>query len=221
MDASRTPPSAPVAHPLDAAGAGPAKRVEDLLLGTLFLLLAAPAMLAIALLVRLDSPGPALFRQRRYGFHDRLITVHKFRTMRAECADPRGARQEEHDDSRVTRLGRFLRRTRLDELPQLFDVLRGDMSLVGPRPYPAGMRVDHGSVHAMLARCARRYAVKPGITGWAQVNGLSGPVATEEALRRRVACDLYYIDHWSVALDLRILWRTAVMTVRALLGRGP
>lgn len=219
MDADRTPLPASPAHPLDGAGTL-LKRAEDLLLGTLLLVPALPVMLVIAALVRLDSPGPALFRQRRYGFHDRLTTVHKYRTMRDECTDAAGAHQEEHDDPRVTRLGRVLRRTRLDELPQLFDVLRGRMSLVGPRPYPAGMLIDHGSAHDVLAKYARRYAVKPGITGWAQVNGLAGPVATEEALRRRIEYDLFYIDHWSVAFDLLILWRTGVMVLRSLLRRG-
>jgi lipopolysaccharide/colanic/teichoic acid biosynthesis glycosyltransferase len=197
-----------------------AKRAEDLVLALLLLPLAVPAMLVIAALVRLDSPGPVLFSQRREGFHDQPITVHKFRTMRVECTDREGARQEQDHDPRVTRLGRILRRTRLDELPQLFDVLRGRMSLVGPRPYPSGMRIDHGSAHRVLAQYARRWAVKPGITGWAQVNGQAGPVLTEEALRRRIAYDLFYIDHWSVAFDLRILWRTAAMVLRQAWGRG-
>ncbi|HYD65702.1 sugar transferase [Azospirillum sp.] len=201
------------ARPLGRFGAA-VKRAEDLLLGLPLLLLFLPVMLAIGVLVRLDSPGPALFRQPRYGFHDRIITVRKFRTMRQDCADVAGARQEEDHDPRVTRIGRVLRRLRLDELPQLLNVVEGTMSLVGPRPYPAGMLIGSHPAHDELARHARRNALKPGITGWAQVNGLAGPVVSDADLRRRIAFDLHYVHNWSVRLDLEILARTAWLVLR-------
>jgi lipopolysaccharide/colanic/teichoic acid biosynthesis glycosyltransferase len=200
-------------RPMGRSGAA-VKRAEDLLLGLPLLVLFLPVMLVIAVLVRLDSPGPALFRQPRYGFHDRIITVRKFRTMRRDCADVAGARQEEVRDPRVTRVGRVLRRLRLDELPQLLNVVEGTMSLVGPRPYPAGMLIGDHPAHDELARHARRNAVKPGITGWAQVNGLAGAVTSDADLRRRIAYDLHYVHNWSVALDLEILARTAWLVLR-------
>ncbi|HEY0837992.1 MAG TPA: sugar transferase [Azospirillum sp.] len=199
---------APARRPLGRFGAA-VKRTEDLLLGVPLLVALLPVMLVIGVLVRLDSPGPALFRQPRTGFHDRLITVRKFRTMRNDGADVAGVHQEEEHDPRVTRVGRVLRRLRLDELPQLLNVVEGTMSLVGPRPYPAGMMIGNHPAHDELAKHARRRAVKPGITGWAQVNGLAGPVTSDADLRRRIAYDLHYVHNWTVLLDLAILVRTA------------
>jgi putative colanic acid biosynthesis UDP-glucose lipid carrier transferase len=143
-----------------------------------------------------------LFRQRRYGFNNNPITVFKFRTMRHDQADDRLVPQARRNDPRVTRVGAFLRRTSLDELPQLINVLRGEMSLVGPRPHA----VAHNEQYAhVIDDYLSRHRVKPGITGWAQVNGLRGETDTPDKMRRRVQYDLYYIDNWSLYLDFKIL----------------
>jgi putative colanic acid biosynthesis UDP-glucose lipid carrier transferase len=182
------------------------KAAEDYVIGAMVLLGLAPLMLLIALLVRLDSPGPALFKQRRHGLNRRVIEVLKFRTMRV-MEDGAAVTQAQAGDARVTRLGRFLRATSLDELPQLINVLRGEMSLVGPRPH-ALVHDDHYG--EMLERYANRHRVKPGITGLAQVSGFRGPTETPDKMRARVDRDLAYIDSWSLWLDLRILGRTAL-----------
>jgi Undecaprenyl-phosphate glucose phosphotransferase len=184
------------------------KRAEDIVLSLLLLLACAPMMLIIALLVRLDSPGPVLFRQKRFGFNNNPITVLKFRTMRVEAALDATVPQARRDDPRITQLGRILRRTSLDELPQLFNVLMGDMSLIGPRPHA----IAHNEYYAQIIDgYLRRHRVKPGITGLAQVNGLRGETATVAAMDARVKYDLYYIENWSLRLDLWILLRTLVV----------
>lgn len=180
------------------------KAIEDRVLGTLILLLMLPLMGLISVLIRLDSPGPALFRQRRYGFNSNEFTVFKFRTM-SLGSDGGAVPQARREDPRVTRIGAFLRRTSLDELPQLFNVLRGEMSLVGPRPHA----VLHNKQYAeIIDGYLGRHRVKPGITGWAQVNGLRGETNTPDKMLLRVEHDLYYIDHWSLLFDLRILFLT-------------
>lgn len=183
------------------------KAVEDRVLALLLLVLAAPTMLLIALAIRLDSPGPVLFRQQRAGFGSGSFEMLKFRTMRhaPELAEVPQARR---NDPRITRVGAFLRRSSLDELPQLINVLRGHMSLVGPRPHAlAHDRFYAGLIDDYLAR----QRVKPGMTGWAQVNGLRGETDTPEKMRRRVQYDLYYIDNWSVLFDLKILFLTLLV----------
>jgi Undecaprenyl-phosphate glucose phosphotransferase len=189
------------------------KDLFDRALAALFLLLLAPLLLAVALGVRLSSPGPVFFRQERHGLGNRVFHVFKFRTMRAGMHDLGGRRQTERNDPRVTSFGAVLRRTSLDELPQLINVLKGDMSLVGPRPLPLQMRVDDRLNYEIVAEYAFRHRVKPGITGLAQVKGHRGPVSSAEALRSRIACDLYYIDHWSLWLDLKILAMTSAVCV--------
>lgn len=184
------------------------KRVEDLLIGTAALLLALPLMGVIALLIRADSPGPVMIRQRRFGLGARPIQVLKFRTMHWDKGDLSGARATVRNDPRVTRIGRFLRASSLDELPQLFNVLRGDMSLVGPRPHPVEMRVGAIYYHDAVPNYHDRHVVKPGITGLAQINGCRGSVETMEQAERRLDYDLRYINDWSILLDLKILWRT-------------
>ena len=191
-----------------------AKRMQDVGLGLLALLAAAPVMALVALAVRLDSPGPVLFRQRRHGFNNEPITVWKFRSMRREAADASAARQVAAGDERVTRVGRFIRRTSLDELPQLLNVLHGEMSLVGPRPHAIGMKTAGEESARLVAEYAWRHRMKPGITGWAQIKGSRGPVDTAEAVRRRVAYDIDYIERQSFWLDLYIL----VMTLPCLFG---
>jgi Undecaprenyl-phosphate glucose phosphotransferase len=185
-----------------------AKSVEDRLLGALILMLIAPIMLAIALLIKLDSPGPVLFRQKRYGFNNRLIEVLKFRTMYQEMSDNNAERLTQRNDPRITRVGAFLRRTSLDELPQFLNVLRGDMSIVGPRPHALSAKAGALLYQEAVKYYDARHRMKPGITGWAQVNGWRGETDTLEQIRKRVEHDLFYIEHWSVTLDLQIIART-------------
>jgi putative colanic acid biosynthesis UDP-glucose lipid carrier transferase len=179
------------------------KRTEDLVLGSVFLLLATPLMLVIALGVKLDSPGPVLFKQRRIGWSGREFVIFKFRTMQLHQQEDRAQLpQATRDDPRVTRVGRLLRRTSLDELPQLINVLQGRMSLVGPRPHA----VEHHYLYIdQVPSYAARHMVKPGITGFAQVSGYRGETDTPEKMQRRVEYDVLYIQHWSLMLDLKIL----------------
>ena len=189
------------------------KDLFDRALAALLLLGLSPLMLIVALGVKLSSPGPVFFRQERHGLGNRVIEVFKFRTMHTAMHDLGGTRQTERNDPRVTPFGAFLRRASLDELPQLINVLKGDMSLVGPRPLPLLMRVDDRLNYEIVAEYAFRHRVKPGITGLAQVKGYRGAVSTAEDLRSRIACDLYYIDHWSLWLDLKILALTSAVCV--------
>jgi Undecaprenyl-phosphate glucose phosphotransferase len=187
-----------------------AKAVEDRILGFFIMMLIAPLMMAIALLIRLDSPGPMLFRQKRYGFNNQLIEVLKFRTMYQEMSDANAEQLTQRNDPRITRVGAFLRRTSLDELPQFLNVLRGDMSIVGPRPHALSAKAGTLLYQDAVKYYDARHRMKPGITGWAQVNGWRGETDTLEQIRKRVEHDLYYIEHWSIALDLRIIARTIV-----------
>jgi Undecaprenyl-phosphate glucose phosphotransferase len=184
------------------------KQIEDRVLGALFLAIAMPVMLAVALVIRLDSPGPVLFRQKRHGFNNTEIDVWKFRTMYHDMVDHAGAQQTQRNDARVTRVGNALRRLSLDELPQLINVMQGSMSLVGPRPHPVGMRTHDLLCHEIVEDYAHRHRVKPGITGWAQVHGYRGATEDPEQLRRRTEYDLFYIEKWSLLLDLKIIFLT-------------
>lgn len=182
------------------------KRAFDIAATVLLLAITAPLLAVIALAIKLDTAGPALFRQRRHGFSHCEFRVLKFRTMRT-LDDGTVIPQASRNDGRVTRVGRVLRSTNLDELPQLFNVLAGKMSLVGPRPHA----VAHNNEYAEKIRLyARRHKVKPGITGWAQVNGFRGEIDSVDKMRRRLDHDLYYIDHWSFMLDIKILIMTAL-----------
>jgi Undecaprenyl-phosphate glucose phosphotransferase len=191
------------------------KSVEDKVLAGLILAGAAVPMLLIAAAIKLDSPGPVFFRQRRVGFNNREFWMLKFRSMRH---DPREQVQIRHqatrDDPRITRIGRILRRTSLDELPQIINVLMGDMSIVGPRPHAPGTRAGGRPFEDVVARYAARHRVKPGLTGLAQVRGLRGETDTEDKLIRRVDADLEYIETWSVWLDVAILLRTGLVVMR-------
>jgi Undecaprenyl-phosphate glucose phosphotransferase len=186
-----------------------AKWMEDCLLGSLLLVFIAPWLAVIAMLIKLDSPGPVFFAQIRFGFNNQPIRVIKFRTMHVDRGDPSGAQRTVQNDPRVTRVGRILRWLSFDELPQLINVMRGDMSLVGPRPHAVAMKAGDRLYCEAVERYLHRHRVKPGITGWAQVNGLRGEVDTLEKAHARVAHDLYYIEHWSPWLDLKILLKTA------------
>ena len=179
------------------------KRAFDLVAASLALALLAPLFAVLAALIRLDSPGPALFRQKRYGFNQQPFAVYKFRSMRAETNA--AFKQATRNDARITRIGAFLRRTNLDELPQLLNVIKGEMSLVGPRPHALA---HDRSFERRIALYARRHNVRPGITGWAQVNGLRGETLTDLDMERRVTHDLHYIDNWSIWFDIQIIVQT-------------
>jgi len=183
-----------------------AKRAFDIAVAGCGLALILPLLLVIAALIRLDSPGPVLFRQRRYGFNQQAFRIFKFRSMTTADDGP-VVPQAKRNDPRITRIGQILRRYNLDELPQLLNVLAGDMSLVGPRPHALAHDVEF---ERRIANYARRHNVKPGITGWAQVHGLRGETDTDEKMARRVAYDHWYIDNWSFWLDVGILFRTVL-----------
>jgi len=185
-----------------------AKTVFDRMVGLAMLFALSPVMLAVAATVKLSSPGPVLFRQKRYGFNNELIEVYKFRSMHVEQNDAGAARLVTKGDPRVTPVGRILRKTSLDELPQLFNVIRGNLSLVGPRPHALQAKAANALYDQVVDGYFARHKVKPGITGWAQINGWRGETDTSEKLQRRVEHDLYYIENWSVAFDLRILLAT-------------
>jgi exopolysaccharide biosynthesis polyprenyl glycosylphosphotransferase len=185
------------------------KRLFDIVFSATVLLLFLPFGIAIAALIKLESPGPVFFRQGRYGQGCRLFDMYKFRSMRFDPAASHGEiRLTERGDARVTRLGDFLRRTSLDEFPQFMNVLLGHMSVVGPRPHPPGVKAGDRIYEDVVADFLERYKVRPGITGWAQVNGLRGNTFTEDHLMRRFASDVEYIRNWSFELDLCIMLKT-------------
>jgi len=190
-------------HPLGARGII-FKTIMDYALGTLALICLMPVMILIAIAIKFDSPGPIFFKQSRGGYRNRTFRVYKFRTMRVLEDGPLIV-QAKRDDKRITRVGRFLRRTSLDELPQLFNVLRGELSLVGPRPHALAHDEFYGKI---VERYASRQRMKPGITGWAQVNGYRSETRDPELMRQRIRHDLYYIENWSPWLDVQILFRT-------------
>jgi Undecaprenyl-phosphate glucose phosphotransferase len=187
-----------------------AKRFFDLSLASAGLLTLLPLMLMTALLIKLDSRGPVFFLQKRNGFNGKTFDIMKFRTMHV-CEDGPAVKQATRDDPRVTRIGRWLRRSSIDELPQLFNVIRGDMSLVGPRPHAT---CHNSEYEKLIANYAFRHHVKPGLTGWAQVNGYRGETRQVEQMKRRVEHDLWYINNWSPWLDLRIVMQTVLVTLR-------
>jgi putative colanic acid biosynthesis UDP-glucose lipid carrier transferase len=189
---------------------GVLKRVSDIVLASVILLLIWPVMLLIAIGIKLSSPGPVLFKQRRYGLHGEEIYVYKFRTMTV-CEDGDSIVQAKENDPRVTRFGSFLRRTSLDELPQFINVLQGRMSVVGPRPHAVAQNEQY---RKLISGYMLRHKVRPGITGWAQVNGLRGETQTLDKMKQRVEYDLDYLRHWSIGLDLNIVWRTVGLMLR-------
>jgi Undecaprenyl-phosphate glucose phosphotransferase len=188
-----------------------AKRTLDILAAGALLLALAPLFAMVSIAIKLESAGPVIFRQHRKGFNGRQFTIYKFRTMRV-CENGATIRQARLNDERVTRLGAFIRSTSIDELPQLINVLRGEMSLVGPRPHAVAHDDEYST---LISNYAFRHHVKPGITGWAQVNGLRGETARLELMERRVEADLWYVNNWSIWTDIRILLLTCVRV------RGP
>ncbi len=190
------------------------KWMFDHFVGGIILLLAAPLLALVALAVKLDSPGPVLFRQKRFGFNNERIDVFKFRSLRHDQADPLATKVVTKNDSRVTRVGRFIRKTSLDELPQLFNVVfKSNLSLVGPRPHAVQGKLQSRLFDEAVDGYFARHRVKPGITGWAQINGWRGEVDSEEKIQKRVEFDLYYIENWSVLFDLYILFKTPLALV--------
>jgi len=187
------------------------KWLFDRVIGSLLLLAASPVMLMAAIAVKLDSRGPVLFKQKRYGFNNELIEVYKFRSMRVDQCDATASVLVAKGDPRVTRVGAFLRKTSIDELPQLFNVvIKGNLSLVGPRPHAIHAKAENRLYDEAVDGYFARHRVKPGITGWAQVNGWRGETDTHEKIQRRVEFDLEYIENWSVMFDLSILARTPI-----------
>jgi len=184
------------------------KRMTDILIGSIALIVLAIPLAIVALLIKLDSPGPIIFRQPRHGFNNRVFDVFKFRTMRTDVCDVKAERQTEANDPRITRIGRFIRKTSIDELPQLLNVLRGDMSLVGPRPHAVGMKTEGRDSIELVAEYAHRHKVKPGMTGWAQINGSRGPLHNGDDVQRRVQLDVEYIERSNLLWDLLIMAQT-------------
>src|SRR3984893_4210568 len=190
------------------------KWLFDHVVGALLLVLLAPVMALVALAVRLDSPGPVLFRQKRFGFNNERIDVFKFRSMYHHQADPLATKVVTRNDPRVTRIGRFIRKTSLDELPQLFNVVFArNLSLVGPRPHAVQGKLQSRLFDEAVDGYFARHRVKPGITGWAQINGWRGEIDNEEKIQKRVEFDLYYIENWSVLFDLYILLKTPLALI--------
>ena len=191
------------------------KWLFDKVVGALALVLLAPAMASVAILIKLDSRGPVFFRQKRYGFNNELIEVYKFRSMYVDKCDATAAKLVTKDDLRVTKIGRFIRKTSLDELPQLINVIMGDLSLVGPRPHALHAKAANQLYDEVVEGYFARHKVKPGITGWAQVNGWRGETDTPEKIQKRVEFDLYYIENWSVLFDMYILLKTPFALLKA------
>lgn len=193
-----------------------AKRLLDIAVSTALILVLSPLLVAVALAIKLTSHGPVLFRQPRYGLDSELFDVLKFRSMYTDRGDRSGVAQTRARDPRITPIGKFIRRTNIDELPQLVNVLRGDMSLVGPRPHVPGMRAAGVHYEALVPRYFSRHRVRPGITGLAQVNRLRGSTADAKFAKARIDYDIAYIENWSLFLDMRILW----LTLKTEIARG-
>lgn len=194
------------------------KRLMDIAVSFSMLVILAPALLLIALLVRLESPGSPIFSQLRWGMNGQKIRIYKFRSMRADLCDASGVTQTVKDDPRVTRLGAFLRKSNLDELPQLFNVLKGDMSLVGPRCHAIGMLAGGVLYEELVPTYHQRHNMRPGLTGLAQVRGFRGPTDRVSKAKARINADLYYIENFSFMLDVQIILGTVWSELRG--GKG-
>jgi Undecaprenyl-phosphate glucose phosphotransferase len=194
------------------------KWVFDKVVALTALILLSPVMVAAAIAVKLESKGPVFFMQQRHGFNNELIKVYKFRSMRVETLDHNAVKQVTRGDPRVTKVGRFIRKTSIDELPQLFNVLKGELSVVGPRPHALQAKAANQLYYEAVEGYFARHRVKPGMTGWAQINGWRGEIDTDEKIKFRTAFDLHYIENWSLLLDLRILaltWRAIIRRTNA------
>jgi exopolysaccharide biosynthesis polyprenyl glycosylphosphotransferase len=184
------------------------KWLFDKIVAVVALIVFSPIMLATAIAIKLDSPGPVFFKQKRHGFNNELIEVFKFRSMRTDMADASASKLVTKGDPRVTRVGRIIRKTSIDELPQFFNVLTGQLSVVGPRPHALQAKADNMLYYEAVEGYFARHKVKPGITGWAQIHGWRGETDTVDKIMGRVEHDLYYIEHWSILLDLYIVVMT-------------
>ena len=192
------------------------KWLFDKIVGSIILLITSPLMLLAAIAIKLDSRGPIFFKQKRYGFNNELIEVYKFRSMYVDQCDPTAARLVQRGDPRVTRVGAFIRKTSIDELPQLINVMfKGNLSLVGPRPHAVHAKAANRLYDEAVDGYFARHRVKPGITGWAQISGWRGETDTQEKIERRVEHDLYYIENWSVLFDLFILAKTPLVLAKS------
>ncbi len=185
-----------------------AKRAFDIVFSLVGIIAFSPVMLGTAIAIKLDSKGPVLFKQKRHGFNNEVIEVYKFRSMFTELSDPTAKQTVTRNDSRVTRVGRFIRKTSIDELPQFFNALRGSLSLVGPRPHAIAAQSHNLLYNEVVDGYFARHRVKPGVTGWAQINGWRGEMDTDEKIRMRTEYDLHYIENWSLWFDLKILFLT-------------
>jgi lipopolysaccharide/colanic/teichoic acid biosynthesis glycosyltransferase len=194
------------------------KRIIDIAGALVALIALSPLLLTVAVLVRTDSRGPVLFSQLRWGMNGRKIRVYKFRSMRTEMCDASGVAQTVKNDPRITKIGAILRRTNIDELPQLINVLKGDMSLVGPRCHAIGMLACGRLYEDLVPTYHKRHTVRPGITGLAQMRGLRGPTDRSDKARARIASDIYYVDNFSVWLDIKIIIGTVISEIRG--GKG-
>ncbi|WP_328517717.1 exopolysaccharide biosynthesis polyprenyl glycosylphosphotransferase [Devosia algicola] len=189
------------------------KWVFDKVVAITALILLSPIMIAAAIAIKLESPGPVFFRQNRHGFNNELIKIFKFRSMRTDMTDESASKLVTKDDPRVTRVGKFIRRTSIDELPQLFNVLKGELSIVGPRPHALQAKAANQLYYEAVEGYFARHRVKPGMTGWAQINGWRGETDTIDKIMQRVNHDLYYIEHWSILLDMYIVVMTPLSLV--------
>ena len=187
-----------------------AKRAFDIIFSLIGIVVFSPIMLATAIAIKLDSKGPVLFKQKRHGFNNEIIDVYKFRSMYTDMQDPTARNAVKKNDPRVTRVGRFIRKTSIDELPQFFNALLGSLSLVGPRPHAISAQSHNKLYHEVVDGYFARHRVKPGVTGWAQINGWRGEIDNDEKIKMRTEYDLYYIENWSLWFDLKILFMTPV-----------
>jgi Undecaprenyl-phosphate glucose phosphotransferase len=192
-----------------------AKRAFDIVFSLLGIVVFSPVMIATAIAIKLDSRGPVFFKQKRHGFNNEEIDVYKFRSMYADQCDPTAVKAVTKGDPRVTRVGRIIRKTSIDELPQFFNSLLGSLSLVGPRPHAVAAKTHNRLYTEVVAGYFARHKVKPGVTGWAQINGWRGEMDTDEKIRKRTEFDLYYIENWSLLFDLKILFLTPVRLLSA------
>jgi len=187
-----------------------AKRAFDIVFSLVGIALFSPVMIAAAIAIRLESKGPVIFRQKRHGFNNEVIEVYKFRSMYIDQCDPTARNAVVKNDPRVTRVGRFIRKTSIDELPQFFNSLFGSLSLVGPRPHAVSAQSHNKLYHEVVDGYFARHRVKPGVTGWAQINGWRGEIDSDEKIRMRTEYDLAYIENWSLWFDLKILLLTPI-----------
>lgn len=185
-------------------------RLQDIVGSCIAIIIFSPVFIVLPILIKLESPGPVFYKQRRYGLNNKLFNCYKFRSMRQDACEnsKKEIKLTEHNDPRVTRIGNFIRKTSLDEVPQFINILKGDMALVGPRPHPPGVKAGERLYEDVISNFSRRYKVKPGLTGWAQINGARGNTFMEDDLKTRFHYDLEYIQNWSLWLDVVIIART-------------